>query len=159
MPWDGTELWTADVAGDGSLANQQLVAGGPEKSIYAPSWSPDGTLYFVSDRTGWWNLYRLRDGQAEALHPMEAEFGRPQWVFGSSTYDFESPDRIVCTYSQGGTSSLATLDTRSLAFEPIDTRFSEIVSPSVAPGRVYFLGASATEGLEHCLPGPRQPRD
>ena len=59
-----------------------LVAGGPDESIFQPEWSPDGALYFVSDRTGWWNLYRWRDGQTEPLCPLEAEFGQPQWVFG-----------------------------------------------------------------------------
>ena len=61
MPWDGTELWLGQLNGDGSMAERQLIAGGETRSIYQPQWSPDGTLYFVSDRTGWWNLYRWRD--------------------------------------------------------------------------------------------------
>src|SRR6266480_3253633 len=58
MPWDGCELWTGEIAVDGAIANQQLVAGGPRESIFQPEWSPDGTLYFVSDRSGWWNICR-----------------------------------------------------------------------------------------------------
>jgi dipeptidyl aminopeptidase/acylaminoacyl peptidase len=145
MPWDGTELWVADVAPDGTLSNQQQVAGGLKESIYDPQWSPDGRVYFVSDRTGWWNLYRLHDGQYEALHEMEAEFGRPQWAFGSSTYSFESPGRILCVYVQAGVSHLATLDTRTLDFQGIDTRFSEIVGPKAREGQAYFVGAGPTE--------------
>jgi WD40-like Beta Propeller Repeat len=83
MPWDGTELWTGDLTPDGSIAGSRRVAGGPEESIFQPEWGPDGRLYFVSDRSGWWNLYRLGDGgEAVPLAPRAAEFGVPQWVFG-----------------------------------------------------------------------------
>lgn len=134
MPWDGTELWVADIAPDGSLANRQLVAGGPRESIFQPEWSPPddegrSRLHFVSDRTGWWNLYRLRDGEIEALHPMEAEFGMPQWVFGLSTYGFESPDRIVCAYTQNGRPATARLNTATGDFEPLDLPY-QLLFPS-----------------------------
>ena len=62
MPWDGTELWVADYGADGSLSDAKLVAGGDDESIFQPEWSPRGVLHFVSDRSGWWNLYRLMDG-------------------------------------------------------------------------------------------------
>jgi len=108
MPWDGTELWVAAVLPDGALGPRRLVAGGDRESIFQPEWSPDGTLYFVSDRTGWWNLYRLADG-IEPLCPMDAEFGRPLWLLGTTTYAFADPQRIVVTYAQGGRWHLALL--------------------------------------------------
>ena len=70
-----------------------------EESIWQPGWSPAGELHFVSDRTDWWNLYRERDGELQALHPTEAEFGWPQWVFGGSTYAFLDDGHIACIYS------------------------------------------------------------
>src|SRR5262245_58557569 len=76
MPWDGTELWTATIARDGSVERPRRVAGGGDESIFQPEWSPDGTLYFVSDRSGWWNLYRWRE-RVEPICPLEADFGRP----------------------------------------------------------------------------------
>lgn len=112
MPWDGTELWVAPIADDGSLGSAERIAGGPEESVFQPQWSPDGLLHFVSDRTGWWNLYRHEGGRTEALAPMEAEFGQPAWVFGLSTYAFISPTEILCTYTQRGTWRLARLDLR-----------------------------------------------
>ena len=87
MPWDGTELWVAPVAADGSLGAPTLVAGGLQESVFQPAWSPDGVLHFVSDPDGWWNLYRWRDGQVESLYQMTAEFGLPGWAFGMKTYD------------------------------------------------------------------------
>ena len=77
MPWDGTELWLADVTEAGMLANQRRIAGGPTESVYQPGWTPDGELYFVSDRDGWWKLYRSEAGVlVEADVPNDSEFGR-----------------------------------------------------------------------------------
>ncbi|MBM2850834.1 MAG: dipeptidyl aminopeptidase/acylaminoacyl peptidase [Anaerolineales bacterium] len=145
MPWDGTELWAGEVNADGSLGHAERVAGGPAESVFQPEWSPDGVLYFVSDRTGWWNLYRWQKGNIEPLCPMEAEFGEPQWNFGMSTYAFESPGRIICTYTQKGTYHLASLDTATLKLEEIPTPYTDMGSVRAAPGRVLFLAGSPTE--------------
>jgi dipeptidyl aminopeptidase/acylaminoacyl peptidase len=145
MPWDATELWVAPVTEDGALGAAKLVAGGAEESIFQPAWSPGGVLHFVSDRSGWWNLYRLRDGQAEPLHPMQAEFGLPQWVFGMCTYDFESESRIVCVYQSDGVDHLAILETSTGAFETIETPYTLYEDPQVAAGQVLFLGGAPTE--------------
>ena len=102
MPWDGTELWLANIDTDGSLSHASCIAGGQEESIFQPEWSPSGVLHFISDRTGWWNLYHFDENNSQALYPMEAEFGVPQWVFGLSTYSFTDQDHIICTYTQQG---------------------------------------------------------
>jgi dipeptidyl aminopeptidase/acylaminoacyl peptidase len=145
MPWDGTELWVAEVKADGSLGEAQLVAGGVDESIFQPQWSPDGVLHFVSDRTGWWNLFRHRDGRIERLCEMEAEFGKPQWVFGMSTYAFESAGRIICTYTSRGTWQLGSLDTRTHRLEPIETSYTDIAAVRARPGQAVFLAGSPSQ--------------
>jgi dipeptidyl aminopeptidase/acylaminoacyl peptidase len=145
MPWNGTELWLAEVHADGLLGSRQQVAGGVEESIFQPEWSPDGILHFVSDRTGWWNLYRWRGGRVEPLCPMEAEFGRPQWVFGLSTYTFDSAGRLLCTYTRRGTWQLARLDTQTLELEPIELPYTDIRSLRASAGRAVFVAGSPTE--------------
>jgi len=113
MPWDGTELWTARVTSSGALENAVLVAGGPSESIYQPGWSPDSTLYFTSDRTGWWMLYRSNGPTVEAVirNPStDAEFGRPQWVFGTATWAFADRSRIVVSYTTAGRWQLAIVN-------------------------------------------------
>ncbi len=147
MPWDCTELWVGEVDEDGSLSNTQRVVGGPAESIFQPEWSPDGVLYFVSDRSNWWNLYRWVEGKVEALCPMEAEFGLPQWVFGMSTYAFESPRHIICSYSQRGKSHLASLDTETLELEEIETNYTNISGVKASPGLALFLAGSPTENM------------
>ncbi len=88
MPWDGTELWVADITEQGTLVDATRVAGGDAESIYQPGWTPDGQLYFVSDRDGWWKLYRLDKASSVVVAnaPPGAEFGRPQWVFGTASW-------------------------------------------------------------------------
>jgi dipeptidyl aminopeptidase/acylaminoacyl peptidase len=147
MPWDGTELWVADLAGT-ELDNPQLVAGGIAESIFQPQWSPDGVLHFVSDRTGWWNLYRWRNGRIEPLCDLAAEFGMPQWVFGMSTYAFISSDRLICAYNQNGEWQLATLDTSELGrsgLTPIPTPYTDISSLHANGDRAVFMAGSPTE--------------
>jgi dipeptidyl aminopeptidase/acylaminoacyl peptidase len=158
MPWDGTELWIADVLEDGSLSDRTKVTGGVNESIFQPEWSPDGLLYFVSDRSNWWNLYRLRGGKIESLHEMEAEFGLPQWVFGMSTYAFASANQIVCSYIERGFSNLAILDPSSGEFETIETPYSKIEGIRAKNGRAVFIAGSPTEstGIVGFDPAARQ---
>jgi dipeptidyl aminopeptidase/acylaminoacyl peptidase len=132
MPWDGTELWVGDLAADGSVAGASVVAGGPDESVLQPEWSPAGDLHFVSDRTGWWNLYRRRDGADEALCPREAEFGWPQWLFGTSMYAFLDDGRIVCEYSSRGVQHLALLDPASGELLDLDLPYTAINYPFLA---------------------------
>jgi dipeptidyl aminopeptidase/acylaminoacyl peptidase len=147
MPWDGTELMGCDLGADGSPENVEQVAGGQDESVFQPEWSPEGTLHFVSDRTGWWNLYRWREGRIEPLCEKEAEFGLPQWAFGMSTYAFVSPGRIICSYTERGSSHLAILDAESGELEPLETPYSNIayVRAGEAGSDVVFRGSSPTE--------------
>ncbi|QNA87408.1 S9 family peptidase [Massilia sp. Dwa41.01b] len=154
MPWQGTELWVADFADDGSLVNGRLIAGGLEESICQPEWSPDGLLYFVSDRSGWWNLYRFEGGVVHPLCSREAEFGGPHWSFGNSMYGFRSEDEIVCTYIEDGVSRLARLSTRDCSLTPIDTPYEEIRELRVSPTAVAVLAGSPTLPVEIALIDP-----
>ena len=147
MPWDGCELWTGELAGDGSVINHQLVAGGQRESIFQPEWSPDGLLYFVAETSGWWNIYRFANNSIECMGEKEAEFGAPQWVFGLSTYAFESAERIICAIVEKGIWSLGTIDPRTKHFARIETQFTEIDFVRAAPGRALFRIGSPLEPL------------
>ena len=144
MPWDETELWTADIRADGSLGAPVKVAGARGESVFQPEWSPDGFLHFVSDRTGWWNLYRLRGGGADALAPTSAEFGSPAWTLGARTYAFESAERIACEYVENGAWRLALMDTRTTKLTPVDAPYTEMSRGDIraSAGRVVFGAAS-----------------
>jgi dipeptidyl aminopeptidase/acylaminoacyl peptidase len=149
MPWDGCELWVADVNDDGALGESRKVAGGVDESIFQPEWSPGGALYFVSDRSNWWNIYRLNDdGSVEAMCEMEAEFGGPQWLFAMSTYSFSTDERVVCAYNERGKWSLATLDTRTKNLERIELPYTEIAYVRADARRAVFRAGSPTKRME-----------
>jgi dipeptidyl aminopeptidase/acylaminoacyl peptidase len=150
MPWDGTELWVGELDAGGSLAQSKRVAGGQAESIFQPEWSPAGVLHFVSDRTGWWNLYRLQNGTAEPLCPMAAEFGRPQWVFGMGTYAIAPDGRLFCIYVQRGSWQLAGLDPQTRRPETLEVPFTEFGGGStlrLADKNLVFVGGSPTEPM------------
>lgn len=144
MPWDGTQLCIARFTADGTLGPVQTIAGGAAESIFQPAWSPDGTLYFVSDRSGWWNLYRLQD-DVEIVHAMAAEFGKPQWTFSMVTYAFVSADRIAATYTAEGRWKLALIDTHSRAFTPVALPVEPLESIQATAEAIYFIGGSPTQ--------------
>lgn len=150
MPWQGTTLWLADIGDDGALAAPVRIAGGAEESICQPEWSPDGLLHFVSDRSGWWNLYRLcreRD-RTEGLCPMEAEFATPHWTFGNSMYGFRSASEIICTYIDKGVSRLARLLPGSGKLEAIANPYEEIRELRVAKGYIAMLAGGPAIPME-----------
>jgi dipeptidyl aminopeptidase/acylaminoacyl peptidase len=121
MPWDGCELFAADLALDGTLTNVVQVAGRDgEESIWQPEWSPAGDLVFCSDRSGWWNLERVRAGTREILYETDAEFGGPAWVFGLRSFGFLADGRIACAYERDGRSHFGVLDPERGALESID---------------------------------------
>lgn len=144
MPWDGTELWAGRIGPDSVLENVERVAGGSDESIFQPQWSPDGTLYFISDRSGWWNLYRRDHNQIRPVVLMEAEFGMPQWLFGMSTYAFESAQRLICTFVQEGSWRLAEINPAINKLKVVEMPYSDIAYLRAASGMAAFVGGAAT---------------
>jgi dipeptidyl aminopeptidase/acylaminoacyl peptidase len=149
MPWHGTELWVADVNADGSLGSRSLIAGGKEESILRPEWSPSNDLYFVSDVTGWCNLYRWRAGVIDALCKMDAEFAGSSMSLVPSEYAFASDSKIVCAFNKLGTWYIAKLDTESLKLEELQIPFTDVsrLGLHAYSGKVVFSAGSPTEAL------------
>jgi len=145
LPWDGTELWVGELEPDGSVAESEKVAGGANESIFQPAWSPDGVLYFISDGTGWWNLYRYDQTDVEPICPKDYEFGRPQWLFGMSTYSFVSPDQIICTYTSEGTWHLARVECTTGELNVIKNLYTEVWNLRASPGSAVFCAGSPTQ--------------
>ena len=145
MPWQGSELWVAALDGAGLPQPPRRVAGGPDESVNEPRWSPAGELHFVSDRSGWWNLYRERSGRVDAIHPEDAEFGEPHWVFGQAMYGFAADGSIVCLFDRDGRSHLARIDAHGDAFSELATPFCTIRNLRVGDGFIACIAASETE--------------
>jgi len=145
MPWNGTTLYLAEIDASGAPVGERIVAGGVDESVFQPEWSPDGDeIVFVSDRTGWWNLYahNVAAAATRPLCPMAAEFGMPQWNLDMSTYAFADARRIVCAYTTAGLGQLATLDLATGTLLALESGFTEFGSVRADGNRAVFRGGA-----------------
>ncbi|MGH4002262.1 MAG: S9 family peptidase [Pseudonocardiaceae bacterium] len=149
MPWDGSWLWVAEIRRDGTLGAARHIAGGPEESVFQPEWSPGGVLHFVSDRTGWWDLYACPpDGDIVSLvHLESAELGTAQWEFGYSTYAFLNNDRIALLAYQGGATRLCIWDRRQSEVRAVELPYTSIKPYVVAHARQVAMIGSAPDRM------------
>ena len=150
MPWDGTELWVGAFDAEGRITSAARVTGGPHESVFQPTWSREGVLHLVSDRTGWWNLYQARpasDGTwtLRALCPRAADFGKPQWVFSMATYAHLRDGRLAATYAEDGRWRLCLIDTQTGGVEEVSTPVDVIESIVATGDGLACVAGSPTE--------------
>ena len=145
MPWDHTELWVADLVASDLQNARQIPTNG--ESFFQPEWSPDGQLHVVSDRSGWWNIYRVEENDLIPIHAAAREFGEPAWLFGYQTYGFLPDGRIAAKVADDGLWSLALLAGNGVA-ESIDIGERRASSP-------YLIVADRT--IWTVMGGPAQP--
>ncbi len=144
MPWDSTELWTANINQDNTLSNKKLIAGANSISIFQPEWSPDGILTFVSDVSGWWNLYQYRDNDSRPLTNEQKEFGLPQWVFSQSSYAFVNSHKILCAPIDNGIADLSILNIETNTLTSLGTPWNSFSSIQSFSGNHWFIASSAS---------------
>ncbi|MFL5834673.1 MAG: S9 family peptidase [Solirubrobacterales bacterium] len=150
MPWDGAELWIAPL---GDPGEERLIAGGREESVFQPDWDARGRLHFISDRDGWWNLYRAgepdaelsgEDGPLVQLTDQHADHGHPQWLFGGATYAFLESGAIAVVRTEGAEERLVLL--RPEGWEPtaLELPFTSFGFPALSARgeRVAFAAGS-----------------
>jgi dipeptidyl aminopeptidase/acylaminoacyl peptidase len=145
MPWDGTELWVASLEDPGE---RRLIAGGAAESVFAPKWDAEGRLHFVSDRDGWWNLYRVEGEEIVQLTSEEADLGHPQWLFGGATYAFAPGGSIVCVRCERGSERLFVLDPGATSLRDLEQPFTSFGFPSLSVRGNQVAFAAATPARE-----------
>lgn len=147
MPWDATTLHVATVGADG-LTEVRVVAGGPgspDESVLEPVWDRDGTLYFLSDRSGYWNLFRLREGAVEQVTALDADLGGPLWSIGASTYALTGDGRALVRICRKAVDSLALVDLATGAVSPLPLPFVAFGSIGVLDARTGFAVAGSED--------------
>lgn len=147
MQWDSSTLWLADFNEDGQLQNLKAISGGQNESVCQVQWSKEGILHFVSDKTGFWNLYRLVDGQCENLCSMDAEFAGPAWIFGQPSYTFDDEGTIYCYYVIKGVDHLGRIRPGNAQVEDLKQPYTRIGNVVHFKGKIYFFGASPSQPL------------
>ena len=148
MPWDGTECLLLELDPPGNVIRTSIIAGSTFESIFQPQWSTAGDLFFVSDRSNWWNIYRWDGTTSHVMCLSAAEFATPQWVFGMSCYGFLSSTDILCCFSQQGFWQLGIINTHTHALTLIESDFRDISSIRCHNGKGYFIAAGAAQSAQ-----------
>jgi dipeptidyl aminopeptidase/acylaminoacyl peptidase len=196
MPWDVTALWVGELVTEGAaprLDRIRRVAGGreagvPPESLVQPEWSPSGELFVVSDRSNWWNVYRVRgldadgpDGADRAdrasgpelvpVHPVDAEVGEPAWLLGQSRYVLTGDGTVWSTYSRGDGAHLVAVapdgttrdfTTGFVALEALrldDARLVALARSADREAAVVEFAVAAGASAEPAVTVLRQPRN
>ena len=168
MPWDRSELRVAPLVESATtigIGDHRLVAGGAHSSVGQPLWGRDASLYFVDDRTGWWQPYRLaadhvgvEGSEPEPLVDTEAEFHVPDWVFGQSTMAERRDGALVCRRHVEGRDQVVVLHPAAGSDDPGRSWSVEVVDqPCVAIDGLVMADA----GGEHLVvlgATPDEPR-
>ncbi len=156
MPWDGSWLKLAHLTegpdGVPAVANVEILAGDEHTSIFQPEFSPDGrTLAYVSDQTGWQQLYLydLDTGTHTQLTDAEAEHGIPAWVQGLRTYAWSHDGKaLYFIRNQDSRSTLWRCDISTHKLRRITAldRYSALGQISASPLRaeVALLASAST---------------
>jgi dipeptidyl aminopeptidase/acylaminoacyl peptidase len=140
MPWDGTELRVASLD---SPAEHRVLMGGPSESVLDPVWRDDGSLYAMSDRSGWWNPYLVDlSGAARNLCPREEEFAGPLWQLGARTYAMLADGRLAVVHGSSEP-RLAVLDPASGELTDVDVPWRIFGQPAASGQRVAGLAGGA----------------
>lgn len=147
MPWDGTRLQVGALSADGGLHGLRPIAGGDTESVLEPCWDANGSLYFLSDRDGWWNLHRWRGGAIEQVTRLQAEIGVPLWQFGTSSYVLLGGGRALVRACRDAIDSLALVDLASGVATPLRLPFVAYRSLGALDARTAFAIASAEDDL------------
>jgi dipeptidyl aminopeptidase/acylaminoacyl peptidase len=143
MPWDGAEIWVGELDAGGRVSSQRRLAGGAQEAVQQPTWSPNGELYFVSDRSDWWNIYRARgEGDGEPVAHRAAEFGAPQWAFGQRFFDFHGQDELIGIFNDQSGSRLARIDLDGGGLEVIRLLYTSLTGVQVSGDKVAMFASS-----------------
>jgi len=143
MPWDATQLWQATIS-NGNLIEKKRVAGGDNnQAIFQPHWSPNNTLYYVSDITNWWNIYRFENGIGAPVLRMNAEFATPLWQLGMTTFDFIDANTIACIWTVSGIWHSGFIDVATGVLTTVQTPYSSMQAVACHQGSVYFVAGAS----------------
>jgi dipeptidyl aminopeptidase/acylaminoacyl peptidase len=150
MPWDGTSLHVGMLT-DAGLHDVQTVAGSTTESVLQPQWDRDGTLYFSSDRSGWFNLYRLRGSGVEPVTSLEADIGGPLWQVGASSYALLGDGRALVRITRHARDALAIVDLAGGGITPLALPYALFGSVGAIDASTAFVVGAAEDDLPELI--------
>jgi dipeptidyl aminopeptidase/acylaminoacyl peptidase len=120
--------------------------------VLEPRWADSAHLFAVSDRSGWWNVYRVdAAGVAPptALAQREEEFAGPLWQLGYHHYDVLADGRLVVLHG-GGTQQLGILDPTTGSLDDVELPYTHW-HPSISVHGRYLAGVAGSAVLPNSV--------
>jgi dipeptidyl aminopeptidase/acylaminoacyl peptidase len=143
MPWDGTELRVAELS-NGQLSNVRVLAGDVQTSCLSPEWGPHNELYFICDKSGWWNLWQV-DLRGQLTHLIEeaSEWGFPLWQLGMRALSVLSDGQVLSVHGAVDARKIVRVNPSTRAMQDLDSELTDFKpSLSVSSSKAYAVGAS-----------------
>lgn len=142
MPWDSTLLYVANLTELGDFVDVNVVAGGAEESVFQPEWLDSNRLIFVSDRTGYWNLYQHEGTRTSVLVQDHAEYGLPLWVLNVRSYITWGRNRIVAVRKSNEATTLVSINCATGMVDSINSEYCNYSSLARYLDGLVFIGGS-----------------
>ena len=142
MPWDGTLLYVASVVESGQFQDFTTVAGGSTESVFQPEWLDANNLIFVSDRSGYWNLYRYDGVDITVIAQDRAEYGFPLWVLDMRSYITWGRNRVVAVRKSVDTTAIVSINCMTGTVDTINIEYCSYSSLSRYQDGLVFIGGS-----------------
>lgn len=113
MPWDRSAVRCAPLfvsEGCWRLGEVTTVMDEPEVSAQHPQWGDDGTLWFMADASGFWNLHcHTNAGQTSLAWQVDDDCDHPVWTLAPPSWSV-SGSRVVMHRMTQGWPLLAEVD-------------------------------------------------
>lgn len=141
MPWDQTKLLLIDLAPDGSARLTNVLPNQNSASIMQPEWRGE-KLFYLSDENGFWNLYCLENGASRCLLERPADFGKPMWSIGTTSYAVIDADRIFLTWCEKAEWKAGIFSLSNGILSQLDLPYNNYASITNDQSNIYFIGSS-----------------
>ena len=153
MPWDHTLLYVQHLKDGTPDGNPIIIDQGSPCSMCEPRWA-NNRLVFLSDLTGWYNLYQFHHETITPLYPKQADFcsSSQGWNLGLSPYIILNDGSIVACYTPSNNYDgviLVSIPPSQNCGTPQEFGRAHIPPTSVSSlcatdSYIYFVGGSTT---------------
>ena len=146
MPWDGTELFIADIA-NGEITNKRVVAGNRKNPVLSPEWLDNRTIIYIDEESGWWNPWQVNvDGDRKQIVSESSEWGFPAWQLGYRAIATLKDGRFVGIHGPVEARKLAIVNPQTGEIIDLKCEFTHFSPTFASDGlRLVAFGASSSD--------------
>jgi acetyl esterase/lipase len=154
MPWDGTQLRLADIDSHGNLVDIRVLAGCETEAVNSPVWSGNEKLFFISDASGFWNVWESdTNGSIRQLVSESAEWAHPMWLVGTHLLRIMESGELVGIHGSPAQEKIAVVDPSTGTWRDLECNLTNFAHLSVSKDRIFAIGGgpktlSAVMGLD-----------